>query len=725
VGWMERAHRGRHRRSALRIVAIYAVFAGFWIYFSDNALSWLGMGPSLILRISMLKGFLFILVTGTLLYQLISRRIVQSLREESALRRSEERYRVLFNGITDAVFVHGLTPEGLPGRIFEVNDIACHRLGCDRRVLLSMSPGDFDAPETAALVPPMMLRLRAEGHAQWEGIHLSRGGERFPVEISDRLVKLDGEEVVLSIMRDITARRQLEETLSRERKLLQTLIDNLPDFVSVKDTDSRILLTNTANARAVGRESAGEVIGKSDFDFFPAEEAAAYRADEKRVIETGEPLINKEEISSDRHGGSRLTLTTKVPLRDAEGNIVGVVCTGREVTGLRAAEEALSRSEERLIQAQKMEAIGRLAGGIAHDFNNLLTVISGYAGVIDQGLPVSHEMKADVREIRRASARAAELTAQLLAFSRRQDLQTRVIGLHAVVDGLKNMLHRIIGEDIALTLRLDPKTGNVRADPGKIGQVIMNLAVNSRDAMPSGGSLTIETGNVSIREGRGEGEALPGDYVMLTVTDTGVGMDAATFSRLFEPFFTTKETGKGTGLGLATVYGIVKQSDGFISCRSSPGAGAVFTILLPRVFEAVEGDADAPVAAAAARGTGTILLVEDEQALRAFSRTVLEKNGYAVIEAANGEEALAVVTEPGAEIHLLLTDVVMPRMGGPELAKRALAIRPSLKVLCMSGYANDSPLLPGLQEAGIRLLQKPFDAGELLSEIRKVLEQDR
>jgi CheY-like chemotaxis protein len=250
----------------------------------------------------------------------------------------------------------------------------------------------------------------------------------------------------------------------------------------------------------------------------------------------------------------------------------------------------------------------------------------------------------------------------------------------------------------------------------------MNLAVNSRDAMPSGGSLIIETGNLGVAESRGQAEVTPGQYVVLTVSDTGVGMDAATFSRLFEPFFTTKETGKGTGLGLATVYGIVKQSGGFISCRSSPGAGAVFTILLPRVFEETKEDAASTPVSVDTRGTETILLVEDEKALRAFSRAVLVKNGYKVIEAADGEEALEKMAVPGCEIHLLLTDVVMPRVGGPELVRKALSARPSLKALCMSGYAEGSPLLPGLQEMGIGLIQKPFDAAVLLAEIRRTLD---
>jgi two-component system cell cycle sensor histidine kinase/response regulator CckA len=722
---MDQRHSKNGRWAALRIVGIYVAFADLWIYFSDHALSIVAPDAGSMVRVSVLKGFLFIVVTAALLYQLIARYIRASRERESALRRSDERYRLLFNSINDAVFVHGLTTDGLPGRIVEVNDIACERLGYSREELVRMGPLDIDAPEGAALVPQMMRRLQAEKHALWEGTHMTKSGHRVPVEISDHLVELEGERVILSTVRDITARRRLEETLARERALLQTLIDNLPDHVSVKDCESRILIANTANARVMGCERAEEVIGKTDRDFYDPAEAERFVADEKRVTVTGEALVNKEEEITDRQGRRRWMLTTKVPLRDAEGSIVGVVCAGRDITGMRASEEALRRSEEKLVQAQKMEAIGRLAGGIAHDFNNLLTVISGYASVIDQSMPPGHDMKSEVHEIKRAALRAAELTAQLLTFSRRQAVQPRVIGLRGVVAGMQNMLNRLIGEDVALSLRLDPETGNVRADPGQIGQVVMNLAVNARDAMPAGGNLIIETGNISIGEDcAGEHPGVtPGEYVMLVVSDTGVGMDQETQSRLFEPFFTTKETGKGTGLGLATVYGIVRQGEGFITCTSARGAGATFSIFLPRLFEHSAGDAAALPSSAAVTGTGTILLVEDEEALRAFSRSILVKSGYTVIEAADGEEALREMAAARCVVHLLLTDVVMPHMGGPELVRKARAMCPGLKVIYMSGYAESSLRQPSVSgsEADIRLIQKPFDAADLLGAIRDAL----
>jgi nitrogen-specific signal transduction histidine kinase len=388
-------------------------------------------------------------------------------------------------------------------------------------------------------------------------------------------------------------------------------------------------------------------------------------------------------------------------------------------------EQALRQSEERLAQAQKMEAVGRLAGGIAHDFNNLLTVISGYTDMIDDGIPDSHPVKPDIRQIRKAAERAADLTAQLLAFSRKQVLQPKVINLNETVRGMEAMLLRVIGEDIQLVTSLLPDAGNVKADRGQIEQVIVNLAANARDAMPSGGTLTIETGNRAIDSSSEPAhlEVKQGRYVMLTVRDTGLGMTRETLSRIFEPFFTTKEVGKGTGLGLAMVYGIVKQSGGYIYCESGVGRGTTFTLYFPRVLDASPEGQKAPAQEAAEGGRETILLVEDEEAVRKLSRTVLEKNGYTVIEAGSGEEALAAISTLRCGVRLLLSDVVMPQMSGPELGRRVREICPGVRILYMSGYAQSSVVHHGVLDPEVDLIQKPFMASALLRRVREVLDR--
>ncbi len=749
----------------------------------------------------------------------ISHDITDRKLTEEALRKSEERYRLLFNSINDAVFVHGLTPEGLPGRITDVNDIACERLGYTRDELLQMTPLDIDSPEGAALAPAMMVALKAKRHAVWEGVHVSKTGRRIPVEISNHLFEMAGESIILSTIRDITGRKQLEENLEREKNLLLTLINNLPDYVSVKDTESRFLITNTANARVMGLQSAQDVVGKTDLDFYPPAEAARYIADEQAIIRTGTAMINQEEESFDREGRKRWTLTIKAPLRDAQGRVIGVICTGRDITERKLAEERIhdlarfpdenpnpvfrvsldgailyqnpsSRAllatwlgtppripaahmaelrqawtmgakraieardgknvfmltiapqasrgyvnlygrdvteerslSEKFLQAQKMEAVGRLAGGIAHDFNNLLTVIGGYCDLVQEDLPDNSPVKAQVDEISRATKQAANLTGQLLAFSRKQVLIPRVINPVGLVRALENILARLVGEDIELRTFLQPDTGNIKADPGQIEQVLMNLVVNARDAMPEGGKLTIETSNRVFDDDYAQEHpgVRPGEYVRLVVSDTGHGMDHEVLSHVFEPFFTTKEQGKGTGLGLSTVYGIVKQSDGHITCYSELGEGTTFSIYFPRTEEAVDRKA-APVGKASpVKGDETILLVEDEEMVRRFTQGVLENNGYTVIAAAGGKEALAAMESLKCGIALLVTDVVMPQMSGKQLAQRVLAECPSVKVLYISGYTGNAILQQGMLEPGIDFVQKPFDTKELLAKIREIL----
>jgi CheY-like chemotaxis protein/two-component sensor histidine kinase len=366
-----------------------------------------------------------------------------------------------------------------------------------------------------------------------------------------------------------------------------------------------------------------------------------------------------------------------------------------------------------------MEGIGRLAGGIAHDFNNILSVILSCAGCALEDLKADDPVREDVVEIEKSAVRAAALTRQLLAFSRKQLLQPESLDLNRVIGEMEKMLRRIIGEDVRLGLALAPDLATVTADPGQVEQVIMNLVVNARDAMPEGGTLTIRTANVGMDEERGAGAA--GPQVMLAVADSGVGMDEATLARVFEPFFTTKEVGKGSGLGLSTVYGIVKQSGGSIHVESEVGRGTTFRILLPRGSSPPARERPAPAAAPGARGE-TVLLVEDEEAVRNVAKRILEGAGYAVLPAASAAEALRTCEQHAGEIHLLLTDVVMPQTSGSILAERLAGIRPSMKVLFMSGHTDDAVFRHGLLDGSARFLAKPFTPPDLLAKVREAID---
>ncbi|TLY54232.1 MAG: response regulator [Gemmatimonadetes bacterium] len=380
--------------------------------------------------------------------------------------------------------------------------------------------------------------------------------------------------------------------------------------------------------------------------------------------------------------------------------------------------------EEQLRQSQKMEAVGQLAGGIAHDFNNLLTAILGSTQLLLNNMPSGDPRREDAEEVRHAGLRAAELTRQLLAFSRRQVLAPKVLELNVVVGNMDRMLRRLLGEDVELVTSLDPTAGAVNADPGQLEQVLLNLAVNARDAMPGGGRLSIETTRLALHEEHLERRHRlpPGDYACLVVTDTGVGMDEATQAHLFEPFFTTKEVGKGTGLGLATVYGIVKQSGGYIWVYSEPRRGTTVKVYLPRVPGASEAPAPAPPARAARGGNETVLLVEDAAPVRALARRSLEACGYRVLDASDGPSALELSARHAAGIDLLVTDVVMPGMSGRELAERLAPQRPEMKVLYTSGYTDDAMVRQGVLNAGVAFLQKPFVPDMLARKVREVLD---
>jgi signal transduction histidine kinase len=410
-------------------------------------------------------------------------------------------------------------------------------------------------------------------------------------------------------------------------------------------------------------------------------------------------------------------------VKDGQGRITHFVAVKEDITERKRAADALRETQVQLWQSQKIEAIGRLAGGVAHDFNNLLGVITGYAELLLAKMKDADPGRRYVDQLLRAAQRAAGLTRQLLAFSRRQVLQLKVVDLNQLVADLEKMLDRLIGEDVELTVLPRPDLGSVRVDPGQMEQVIMNLVVNARDAMPKGGQLRIETANADLDAtyAATHEPVKPGRYVMLAVSDDGVGMDETTRARVFEPFFTTKPAGEGTGLGLATVYGIVKQSGGYIWVYSEPGRGTTFRLYFPRALERPEPEETEAAPPADLRGRETVLVVEDQELLRGVVRESLERFGYHVLEATDGEAALAVVEAHAAEIDLVLTDVVMPHMNGVDLAARLRATRPGLRVLFMSGYTQDMVARHGLLEPGTLLLEKPFTALALAGKIREAM----
>jgi PAS domain S-box-containing protein len=512
-------------------------------------------------------------------------------------------------------------------------------------------------------------------------------------------------------------RRQAEEALRASELRFRALVENSSDGLLLIDREGRVTYTTPSSERHLGWKPE-QMIGRSVFDFLDPEDRETVGVRMAEALRQPGRVVTAEGRIRHADGSWRIMEGLAVN-RLTDRSVRAIVLNVRDLTERR-------KLEEQLRQSQKMEAVGQLAGGIAHDFNNLLTAILGYCRLILDDMPLDNPLRTDLEEIRLAGERAAALTRQLLAFSRRQMLQPQIVDINAIVHDLEKLLRRLITADVELVTALAPALPPVRVDPASIEQVLMNLVVNARDAMPSGGRLLIETASVDLDDAYAAGHAgvAAGPYVVLAVSDTGNGMDEVTRARIFEPFFTTKEQGRGTGLGLATVYGLVKQSGGHIWVYSEPGHGTVFKIYLPQAeVTKTTRPVDRDQARERATGWETVLLVEDENAVRALAREVLRRHGYVVLEARHGVDALRLAERHPDDIHLMITDVVMPHMGGRELAERLTAVRPRMKVLFMSGYTDQAVMHRHLIP-GSAFLQKPFTPESFARKVRNVLDTE-
>ncbi len=639
----------------------------------------------------------------------VSRDITERKRTEDALRESEERYRLLFEGHPQPMYLHDV--ETL--RFLAVNEAAIGHYGYSRDEFLAMTIKDHRPPEEVfALSAFLQSWDRKTGRAGvWR--HRKKDGTIIEAHISAYDFALGGRRVRLVLAADVTEQRRAEEALRYSEASLRTLVENAPLGIFRSRADGTLVAVNPALVRMLGYESAEELLTRNL-------EADVYK----------DPAVRTQTLERRRSG---FLGTVEAEWKRKDGTLIVVRTQARVLSRDAGAAETFEtfvedvteqrQTEQQLRQAQKLEAIGQLAGGVAHDFNNLLGVILGRSHVLLKEVGPASPLYRQIETIVAAGDRAAGVTRQLLAFSRRQALQPKVLDLGDVVAGVERLLHRLIREDIELVTVRGADLGPVRADQTQMEQILMNLVVNARDAMPRGGRLTITVANAELHEAglASHPGARPGRYVRLTVQDTGIGMDAATRARLFEPFFTTKGPGAGTGLGLATVYGIVEQSGGFITVDSAPGEGVRFDIFLPRVDAVVEERAPAP-GSAAPRGAETILLVEDEEGLRELAKEVLEEQGYTVLEARDAREAVRLSEHHAGPIHLVLSDVVMPQMSGPEVAEQITGRHPETRVLFMSGYMDDVMTRHSLGAGGRALLPKPFEPEGLARKVREVLD---
>ncbi|MHB1184924.1 MAG: PAS domain S-box protein [Desulfobulbia bacterium] len=603
-----------------------------------------------------------------------------------------------------------------------INEEACRILGYSRDELLDLSVPDVDPDFPPERWPDHWNKLRRLNSFTFEGCHKNREGCIFPVEINANYFEYGGQGYNLAMVRDITERKQAEEALRQSEEFNRNILATVDEGFIVVDREYRILSANRAFCDMM-QLSAEQMVGRLCYEASHHTARPCFEQDGesrdcavRHTFETGMPHV-ASHTHEDASGAKHYMELRSFPVFDASGTVVSAIETINDVTEKR-------KLEEQLRQSQKMEAVGTLAGGVAHDFNNMLMVIIGHAELALRQIAPDQPLFANLQEIRKAAGRSADLTRQLLTFARKQTVVPKVLDLNETVEGMLKMLRRLIGENINLAWQPGAEIWPVKVDPSQIDQILANLCVNARDAIAGVGKVTIETRNTIIDEiyCADHPEAVPGEYIMLTVSDDGCGMDKQTLDKIFEPFFTTKEMGKGTGLGLATVYGIAKQNNGFVNVYSEPGQGSTFNIYLPRHAGKKEEMPRKSPASPMAGGHETILLAEDEAAILEMVKQILEDFGYRVLAASTPGEALRVAKEYTGEIHLLITDMVMPEMNGHELAKNVLSLYPKLKCLYMSGYNANVVARHGVLAEGIHFIQKPFSMQAFVAKVREAID---
>jgi two-component system, cell cycle sensor histidine kinase and response regulator CckA len=649
--------------------------------------------------------------------QVVCMDITERREAENALRESNERFRLIAETINEIFWIFDVKNEALtylsPAYERIWGHSSKHLIGSQNPFMDPVHPDDREriAAELAKISTGQQLEyefriIRPDGSIRYLKSH------GYPVMDETGKVKQ-----YVGVEQDVTDWVLADEALKASKEYLNQIINCIGDPIFVKDREHRFVLVNDALCAFTGKTSE-ELLTKTSLETLPEDLARRLYEQEEEVFGTAHGSLTEDAIV-DGKGNSRALLTKKSLLMDKEGHaqIVGVM---RDITEYK-------HLEIQLLQSQKMEAIGVLAGGVAHDFNNLLNVINGYCELLLDELAVDDPKRNEIQQISQAGQRAASLTSQLLAFSRKQILQPMMLDLNGVISSMHLMLRRLIRENIDFVVKTQPDLGLVNADPGKVQQIVMNLAVNARDAMLEGGKLIIETANVDFDQeyAREHLDVKPGPYVMLAVSDNGLGMDETTKAHLFEPFYTTKGKGRGTGLGLSTVYGIVRQSNGYIWAYSEPGKGTTFKIYFPRAEGAIANTLPDAKSEQEIGGNETVLVAEDEPSVRELAVRILRNRGYTVLEASNGREALNIVRKYAGEIHLVLTDVIMPGMSGKDLISELTITRPGIKALYISGYTSNAIVHNGILDSDVNFLQKPFTIESLTRKVREAIETDK